>query len=458
MYWNYQHSVLPIVHREAFLNGMETGRGPYFSRCLFLCILASGARISSHPAIRKLAIPSEDDDKNDRRPLMKQAEDALEKEITNPGITTIQSLLLLSVMYCIQSNDSKGWMLSGNACRLVFDLGLHQDWTYLSTMKLSPIDVEVRQVIFWGCFNLDRLWALYLGRPPFIKLIDVSIRRPDMRAPTWDMRIFAAWVHLLDIAGQIADKLNTNACTQGQIDHYSDALQQWYNSLDPTVQFDPKASTATYHLHLQYSAMTILVNRHNAGFGSPEKRNYPDTTRSREQCLHHAFRIARILQDYRTQHGDTSTMLGSALYNTTMAATTLVAEVSETRKDGASEEMLCLMICLRTMKEMEHTEIVAKNVYNIVQTIMRVCNVHDVNLDLDLFSTNGMSPPLPRIESPIAQYDPSATMGLNQTTLAMWPAFDFEGIDMGAAFPFAFEQPVLTQEHPGILPPMDSYM
>jgi hypothetical protein len=44
----------------------------------------------------------------------------------------------------------------GNACRLVFDLGLHQDWTYLSATKLSPVDIEVRQIVFWGCFNLDR--------------------------------------------------------------------------------------------------------------------------------------------------------------------------------------------------------------------------------------------------------------------------------------------------------------
>lgn len=115
LYWSYQHSVLPCIHKEAFLAGMESGRGPYFSRSLLLCILASGARISSRPHIRALAIPTDEDDKSERRPLLKQAEEALEKEITNPSITTIQSLLLLSVVYCIQSNDSKGWMLSGTS-------------------------------------------------------------------------------------------------------------------------------------------------------------------------------------------------------------------------------------------------------------------------------------------------------------------------------------------------------
>ena len=145
-----------------------------------------------------------------------------------------------------------------------------------------------------------------------------------------------------------------------------------------------------------------------------------------------------------------------------MAATTLVAEISESRKDGSSEEMLCLMECLRTMKEMEHTEIVAKNVYNIVQTIMRVCNVKEDTFDLESVTTTsvGAAPPPPpapqRIESLQATYEPP--VGLNQTTLAMWPAFDFEGIDMEDGFPFAFEQQVPSSEPPGMLPPMDPYL
>lgn len=113
----------------------------------------------------------------------------------------------------------------GNACRLALDLGLHQDWSYLPHARASTMDVEVRCVIFWGCFSFDRyptwlvllfhtatytltsLWGLYLGRPPIIKLTDVSIHRPNKHAASWDLKIFAAWVELLDIAGQISEKL-----------------------------------------------------------------------------------------------------------------------------------------------------------------------------------------------------------------------------------------------------------
>ena len=192
--------------------------------------------------------------------------------------------------------------------------------------------------------------------------------------------------------------------------------------------------------------MLILANRHNAGFGNAGRKNLPEAIRSRKLCLEHAFRIAEMLQGYRSRHGDAGTMLGSALYNTTMAATTFVAEIFETRKEGSCDELRGLMTCLRTMKEMENTEIVARNVYNIVQTIMRVCNVRGDTLELESFSETIGSPVL-RLEQaePQPTYEASAA-GLNQTTLAMWPAFDFEGLDMGDAFPFAFEQPMLGTE------------
>lgn len=204
--------------------------------------------------------------------------------------------------------------------------------------------------------------------------------------------------------------------------------------------------------------MNILLNRHNAGFGNPEKRNSIEAINSREVCLDHAFRISHMLQGYKSQHGEAYTMIGSALYNTTMAATTLVAELSETRKEGNSEELICLMTCLRAMKEMEHTELVAKNVYNIVQTIMRVCNVRDDGSELELLSMS-MPAATPRTEPLQLSYDPAtANVGLNQTTLAMWPAFDFEGVDMEEPFPFAFEQPVLAAESASCLPSMQQFM
>lgn len=67
LYWTYQHPVLACIHKEAFLDGMKAGRGPYFSRCLLYCILASGARISERPEIRAMTIPTTEHEKLERR-------------------------------------------------------------------------------------------------------------------------------------------------------------------------------------------------------------------------------------------------------------------------------------------------------------------------------------------------------------------------------------------------------
>jgi hypothetical protein len=113
LYWKYHHDALHVIHKGAFLAGMEAGQSPYFSRCLLLCVLASGARCSVSPNIRAMAVSVDASDPSARPILTRQAEEALEKELQSPGVTTIQSLMLLSNLDCCHSNDSRGWMRMG---------------------------------------------------------------------------------------------------------------------------------------------------------------------------------------------------------------------------------------------------------------------------------------------------------------------------------------------------------
>ncbi|KAF2023184.1 hypothetical protein EK21DRAFT_119011 [Setomelanomma holmii] len=106
------------------------------------------------------------DDVEDEQPLLVAVTSKLiDKELKKPQITTIQALLLLSVIHCSSSQDTKGWLLVGDACRLAIDFGLHGVDEQLASVKLSPTDVKVRNNTYLGCLVFDRLWALYLGRP-----------------------------------------------------------------------------------------------------------------------------------------------------------------------------------------------------------------------------------------------------------------------------------------------------
>ena len=84
-----------------------------------------------------------------------------------------------------------------------------QKYEMLSFGVASRLTGTIHLHIVYPNTNIDRhrLWSLYLGRPGYIKLADVSIRLPERNGTSWDLTMFAAWVELLDLAGQISDKL-----------------------------------------------------------------------------------------------------------------------------------------------------------------------------------------------------------------------------------------------------------
>ena len=112
-YWKYQHTVLQVIHKEAFLHDMRTGQCRYFSKALLYSIFACAARISDIPDVRALTTSTAEGTDREESYLIKKATVLLEEELEHAGITTIQSLQLLSVIHCVRSADTKGWMESG---------------------------------------------------------------------------------------------------------------------------------------------------------------------------------------------------------------------------------------------------------------------------------------------------------------------------------------------------------
>lgn len=112
-YWKYQHTVLQVIHKEAFLHDMISGQCRYFSKALLYSIFACAARISDIPDVRALTVSTGDSSGRGESYLFKKAIALVEEELEHAGITTIQSLQLLGVIHCCQSADTKGWMESG---------------------------------------------------------------------------------------------------------------------------------------------------------------------------------------------------------------------------------------------------------------------------------------------------------------------------------------------------------
>jgi hypothetical protein len=145
-------------------------------------------------------------------------------------------------VYCRRSADTKGWMESGRGSRLIFELGLHKDDAEFQSYRLSPMDLEVRQVVFWGCFTYDRGWSLYLGRPYAINLDDCTISRPSCNknsTSSWEMLILLAWIELFEIVGHICNALNGKSCTSLRLQTLRQQLLTWESNLDSSLRHSP---------------------------------------------------------------------------------------------------------------------------------------------------------------------------------------------------------------------------
>ncbi|KAI9878381.1 MAG: hypothetical protein M1830_001051 [Pleopsidium flavum] len=417
-YWKYQHTVLQVIHKEAFLHDMRTGQCRYFSKALLYSIFACAARISDIPDVRALTISIAEGTDREEPYLFRKATTLLEEELEHAGITTIQALQLLSVIHCARSADTKGWMESGRAIRLVFELGLHKDASELESTNLSQMDLEVRQVVFWGCFTFDRMWALYLGRPYSIKLDDVSVLRPgcNTEGPSWDMLMSAAWSSLLDIVGHVCDALNGNSCTSDHVTSMNQQLLAWEAHLDETIQYFPECPPSACVLHMQYCSATILLHRPAARFGIALTNASSASLEARAICVLNATRIIHMVQDYRQHHGIASTMLGTALYNVTIAGIVLIANMADDTSRVGSHHLLCIDTCIRGLEEMELSSIVAGKVLKQLRYLMRRCNLRFVPLNAQA----PRNPMNPTYQSSINEHhSPTGAMGQGLPTLTV---------------------------------------
>ncbi|PGH36637.1 hypothetical protein GX50_00499 [[Emmonsia] crescens] len=383
LYWKYQHTELQVFHQGAFLRDMAAGKTNFYSKALLYCIMACAARISSRPEIRALVLPPDKVYRGKQQPcieeyqcLFAEASRLLEEERKQPGITTIQSLLLLSVIYCAFSNDMTGLTLANTACRLAIEMGLHRD---CSNENMPQMDMEARQITFWGCFVFDRLWGLYLGRSFFLTL-DENVTVPRLSGVNSSLPLHTllagSWASLLELVGLICENLNRNQCTMVQINSLGDRLHQWYIHLDPQLYYKKDGPPSVAVMHMQYCAAIIILYRPLAGFGKSDTRKVETSDKFRNICVQHAVRIANYLTDYRAFHTNATTLSGIALHIIEMACTIFISEIAERLKTtDVTNEYTYLAICVKTLLELEQTYLVAQKVRKILKKIVNVCNL-----------------------------------------------------------------------------------
>jgi hypothetical protein len=203
----------------------------------------------------------------------------------------------------------------GIACQLLFDLGLHQDFSGLvRTGHLLETEAKIRRQAFFSCRVNEKFWCLYIGRPTLIKSSDFSTPRPKFTDSSFEMQTQAAWVDLSLMASEIGDIFNCPSLVGEQtIRKLSDVdtrLHSWYESLPLALKSSNSGDTElhphVFALRMQFCGIQILLFRTSimtrrkfspAAFSEEEICKLRGQTLKQSRSAYHdnAVKIARLL-------------------------------------------------------------------------------------------------------------------------------------------------------------------
>lgn len=333
LHWTRQHHTFLLTYRPAVIRDLQRS-GPYCSNFLLNSIFASVSKFSSRVEVRD----DPDDPATAGRRYLRRCDELLIKDslLIRPDMCTVIGLLLLGSTYNARGETSKGWLYTGYALRMVYDLGLHLDPK--ETME-NPEDLEIRRRVFWGAFVCDKLQSLYLGRPVAINLRDSQVshefldlyeerelfvpsqshQMPFEAMPTMPLHSVSTFQQLCLLSKIMTTIINrfyvvgaTFARAQDSLQQVDIALQRWKQNISPELDFQPwppvddSASPCSQQqqppnilvLHGLYYALIILLHRPFISDGHLRHAGMPE--RSWERCTAAARNITGIASAYKS--------------------------------------------------------------------------------------------------------------------------------------------------------------
>ncbi|EXA31351.1 hypothetical protein FOVG_17323 [Fusarium oxysporum f. sp. pisi HDV247] len=335
LHWARQHHTFLLTYRPAVMRDLECS-GPYCSAFMLNAIFACSSKFSPRSDVRD----DPDDPSSVGRRFFKRCDELLSSEslLTRPHISTIVGLVLLGSTYNARGETSKGWLYTGYALRMVYDLGLHLDPRQTTE---DPEEIEIRRRVFWGAFICDKLQSLYMGRPVAINLRDSQVSREFLdlyeemepfypsalttdsstsrldenmgdAIPRHSVSTFQQLCLLSKIMTTIINRFYVVGATfsNAQIDlqKIEQALQHWRDKLPLELDFQPWLSMSTavqtpniMVLHNVYHSLIILV--HRPFMSDDHLRSTATSGRSWEQCTVAARCITSIASVYKSTYG-----------------------------------------------------------------------------------------------------------------------------------------------------------
>lgn len=403
LHWNRQHHTFLLTYRPAVMRDL-LHNGPYCSEFLVNAIFACSSKYSRRMEVRDNPA---DPTSSGRRFFVRCDQLLAEQSLLNSSsIATLVGLLLLGSTYNARGETSKGWLYTGYALRMVYDLGLHLDY---KATTANAEDVEIRRRVFWGAFICDKLQSLYLGRPMTIHLRDAHVSRnfmdtmeenelwapytdpslPQETAPAPSVtptpihsvttfqqmcllsRIMTKIINRIYVVGATA--ANARTCLQS----IDDALDAWWDSLPDDLRFEPwsddpavsqrRPAPNAMILNAVYYSLIILLHRPFISDGHLRSAVAPAS--SWKRCSRAARNITSIVLSYQSAYTLRSApyLVSYAVY---VACTIHVRNAAATELNQPGENSSLLSSSLNNLDELSLPNAGVSKPANIIRKLM----------------------------------------------------------------------------------------
>ncbi|KAH8659465.1 fungal-specific transcription factor domain-containing protein, partial [Ilyonectria robusta] len=387
LYFTWQDPAFHVVNREMFEAAKATWTDnqedtPYYSEALLNAICTLGAAFESRHHQTFVTFPKSLSDF-----FADRAKALLEIELDCPCVATVQAMVVLSSHDIGCKRDARGWLYSGMAMRLAFDLALHCDLTqYVAKKALTQAEADLRRDVFWGAYTIDHMWSFYLGRPFRINMEDVTVSKPcgDTRpesAGQWipyvSPQSFEESTPLPDYAnemhrqrvllGEIMAPLGYALYGNTRISSTSlqelniitvEALLNWQANLPSVLQIDLNDHETSYlsHvilLHMQYHQNIIHAHRPwmSRTYAQPTPPQGPGSSHARMMCIESAYAIAKLLQIYEGRYALRLMNIQGVGIACSAALLLIFANVTNFKRYTTTDVGLRLSACFRALDE-----------------------------------------------------------------------------------------------------------
>ncbi|CAO3687535.1 unnamed protein product [Umbelopsis ramanniana] len=277
IYFRRHYQIMPIFSRKVFTHHLsEKGYlvSPLVLNAMYAHACTYEADLQEHADV-----------------FFDRARSLVEDFLDVPRIGTIFALLLMAT-YESRPNDGKSSRRScrpsvyaGMAISMCFEMKLQKD---VDLRKVTKFDIELRNRIFWTCYNMDKLTSLGSQRPFMISKKDTSIPIPKVLPDDEDtvpIEAFTSQTKLMILCEKYLDLQSSIKADPGYLqiqERWSELLKDlsdWLISLPRAISWTPvpevsspipvkpPQAAAVAMLHLQYNVLEhhiLTVNSQNS--------------------------------------------------------------------------------------------------------------------------------------------------------------------------------------------------